>query len=131
MHNGSNFRDYLTSQFNCRFAFHSIDNTETLRIIKNIKTSLSKGHDDILSELSKLIADDISKCITLITNQSLHSGIFPDKLKIVKVTPIHKKGDSKLITNCRPISVPPVISKIFKTKICYKLNHYFVSNNLL
>ena len=40
-HNGSNFRDYLhvTSQFNCRFAFHSIDNTETLRIIKNIKTS--------------------------------------------------------------------------------------------
>ena len=21
-HNGSNFRDYLTSQFNCRFAFH-------------------------------------------------------------------------------------------------------------
>ena len=38
-HNGSNFRDYLTSQFNCQFAFHSIDNTETLRIIQNIKTS--------------------------------------------------------------------------------------------
>ena len=34
-HNGSNFRD-LASQFNCRFAFHSIDNNETLRIIKNI-----------------------------------------------------------------------------------------------
>ena len=41
-HNGSNFRDYLTSQFNCRFSFHSIDNTETLRIIKNIKTSHSR-----------------------------------------------------------------------------------------
>ena len=90
-HNGSNFRDYLTSQFNCRFAFHSIDNTETLRIIKNIKTSHSRGHDGISSELLKLIAGDISNCITLIINQSLHSGIFPDKLKIAKVTPIHKK----------------------------------------
>ena len=90
-HNGSNFRDYLTSQFNCRFAFYSIDNTETLRIIKNIKTSHSRGHDGISSELLKLIAGDISKCITLIINQSLHSGIFPDKLKIAIVTPIHKK----------------------------------------
>ena len=98
-HNGSNFRDYLTSQFNCRFAFHSIDKTEILRIIKNIKTSHSRGHDGISSELFKLIAGDISKCITLIINQSLHSGIFPDKLKIAKVTPIHKKCDSKLITS--------------------------------
>ena len=79
----------------------------------------------------KLIAGDISKCITLIINQSLHSGIFPDKLKIAKVTPIHKKGDSKLITNYRPISVLPVISKIFETVIWDQLNHYFVSNNLL
>ena len=30
-------------------------------------------------------------CITLIINQSLMSGIFPDKLKIAKVTPIYKK----------------------------------------
>ena len=36
-HNGSNFRDYLTIQFNCRFAFHSIDNTETLRTFVSLK----------------------------------------------------------------------------------------------
>ena len=51
----------------------------------------SNGHDGISSELLKLISDDISKCITLITNQNLMSGIFPDKLKIAKVTPIYKK----------------------------------------
>ena len=28
-HNGLNFRDYLTNPINCRFAFHSIDNTDT------------------------------------------------------------------------------------------------------
>ena len=126
-HNGSNFRDYLTNPINCRFAFHSIDNTDTLRIIKNMKTSRSRGHDGISSELLKLITGDI----TLIINQSLHSGIFPDKFKIAKVTPIHKKGDIKLITNFRPISVLPVISKIFETVICDQLSHYLESNNLL
>ena len=63
----------------------------TIRIIKNIKLSSSNGHDSISSELLKLISDDISKCITLIINQSLMSGIFPDKLQIAKVTPIYKK----------------------------------------
>ena len=96
-----------------------------------MKTSHSRGHDGISWELLKLIADNISKCITLIINKFLHSGIFPDNLKIAKVTPIHKKGDSKLITNYRPISVLPVISTIFETVICDQLDRYFVSDNLL
>ena len=90
-HQGSHFRDYLTRHTEARFAFHEIHNYETIRIIKNIKLSSSNGHDGISSELLKLISDDISKCITLIINQSLMSGIFPDKLKIAKVTPIYKK----------------------------------------
>ena len=47
------------------------------------------------------------------------------------VTPIHKKGDIKLITNFRPISVLPVISKNFETVICDQLSPYLESNNLL
>ena len=59
------------------------------------------------------------------------SGIFPNGLKIAKVTPIFKKGNNNLITNYRPISVLPVISKIFKTVICDQLSDYFLTNNLL
>ena len=129
-YNGSKFRDYLTSQFNCRFAFHTIDNTETLRIIKHIKTSHSRSHDGISSELLKLIAGDISKCITHIINQCILE-FFRINLKSPKLLQFTKKDDSKLITNYRPISVLPVISKILETVICDQLNHYFVSNNLL
>ena len=91
--------------------------------------SHSKG-DGISTEHLKLINKDISKCLTLIINQSLNSGIFPDKLKIAKVTPIYKKGDKQIITNYRPISVLPVISKIFETVIHEQLSEYFVTNNL-
>ena len=76
-----------------------------------------KGYDGISSEHLKLFNKDISKCLTLIINQSLNSVIFPDKLKIAKVTPIYKKGDKQIISNYRPISVLPVISKFFKTVI--------------
>ena len=96
-HQGSHFRDYLTKHIDTSFAFHEIHNYETIRIIKNLKLSSSNGHDGISSELLKLISDDISRCITLIINQSLMSGIFPDKLKIAKVTPIYKKNDKKQV----------------------------------
>ena len=92
--------------------------------------SHSKGYDGISTEHLKLINKDISKCLTLIISQSSNSGIFPDKLKIAKVTPIYKKGDKQIITNYRPISVLPVISKIFETVIHEQLSEYFVTNNL-
>ena len=129
-HEGSHYRNYLTNDIRCNFAFHLIDNNATMRIIKNTRISTSKGHDGISSELLKLITNDISKCITVIINQSLTSGIFPNSLKIAKVTPIFKKENNKLITNYRPISVLPVISKIFETIIHEQLSEYFISNNL-
>ena len=66
----------------------------------------------------------------MIINQSLTSGIFPNSLKIAKVTPIFKKENSKLITNYRPISVLPGISKIFESVIHEQLSEYFIANDL-
>ena len=129
-HEGSTCKNYLTNQYDCTFAFHLINNNDTLRIIKNIKMSHSKGYDGLSTEHLKLINKDISKRLTLIINQSLNSGIFPDQLKIAKVTPIFKKGDKQIITSYRPISVLPVISKIFETVIHEQLSEYFVTNNL-
>ena len=90
-HGNSSYRDCLTDRIDSQFIFRTIDNNYTIQIIKNIKTSRSIRHDGISSELLKLIDNDISACITLIINQSIKSGIFPDRLKIAKVTPIYKK----------------------------------------
>ena len=43
--------------------------------------------------------------ITHLVNESLKSGIFPSELKLARVVPIFKSGDSSLLTNYRPISV--------------------------
>ena len=90
-HMDSSYTDYLTNQIDSNFVFRLIDNRDTLKILKGIKMSMSNCHDGISSELLKLVNDDISSCITLIINQSLTTGILPDKLKIAKVTPVYKK----------------------------------------
>ncbi len=58
----------------------------------------------------------LTKPITLIINQMLNTGIFPDKLKIAKILPIYKKDDQTLFTNYSPISFQPTIIKIYILK---------------
>ena len=110
-HHGQNYTDYLNRNVLSNFEFHEINDDITKKIIHELKSSRSSGHDGLNSELLKLISNDISNAITIIVNQSIKLGIFPTKLKIAKVTPIYKKGCKKLQTNYRPISVLPTISK--------------------
>ena len=78
----------------------------------------------------KAIKYETSKAITHIINQSLHTGILPDKLKLAKVIPVFKKGDRTKLDNYRPISILSAISKIFKREIFDQLYIHFTHNNL-
>ena len=61
----------------------------------------------------------------------LHTGICPNAFKIAKVIPIFKKGDPSLLTNYRPISLLPTLSKIFERAIFTQLYSFFITNNIL
>ena len=49
---------------------------------------------------------------------------FPDSLKRADVTPVHKKGDTSLMNNYRPISVLPTLSKLFEKLLYQQINSY-------
>ena len=110
---------------------YPLNNVTTLQYLSNLKPSNSCGHDNISSALLKSIANEISNCITLIINQSILTGSFPENLKLAKVVPIFKKDDESQIKNYHPISVLPVISKIFENVMHTQLIEYFTDNNLL
>ena len=82
------------------------------------------------TKLLQQIKEPIIESLTITINQSLSTGIFPEKLKVAKVIPIFKKDDPLLIENYRPISILPSISKIFEKVICNQLNDYFDVNKL-
>ena len=60
---------------------------------------------------------------------SLRTGIFPDCLKLARVTPIPKGGDSTPAGIYRPISVLPIVSKIFE-KVVYSCDPYVMSSTM-
>ena len=48
-HVDSSYKNYLTKQIDTNFDFRLIDNRYALKITKDIKMSISKGHDGISS----------------------------------------------------------------------------------
>ncbi|KAI0238435.1 hypothetical protein LSAT2_010850, partial [Lamellibrachia satsuma] len=94
--------------------FTPVSENDTKNIINNLKSKRSMGIDNISSILLKASVNVIAKPLTSIINQSLLSGKFPQKLKIAKVIPVHKKDDNHIFNNYRPISLLPCISKVFE-----------------
>ena len=95
------------------FSFEPITVSDCSLIIKNLK--LTKN--DINSIPVKLFISlhvYLSYPITKLINSSFNVGIFPDSLKVARITPVHKKGATDLPSNYRPISSLPLLSKIFE-----------------
>jgi hypothetical protein len=93
------------------------------KTINNLPTKNSCGFDGVSTKLLKVIEPVILKSLTLLINQVLYSGVFPDKLKIAKVIPIFKKDDPSLFENYRPISLLPTTSKVLENKLLYNYIH--------
>ena len=119
------YTDFLQNPIAQNFTFDPVSKETIIRIINNLNSKTSYGHDGLSSVLLKAIQNDISESLTILINQSLDTGIFPDKLKLAKVIPIFKKDDDMLFNNYRPISILPTISKVFERVIYEQLNSHF------
>ena len=126
-----NYGHYLNKDIHSSFTFMNIDEDAINKIIYNLPLKSSSECDGISTKLLKVIAPVIIKPLTLLINQVLNTGTFPDKLKIAKVIPIFKKGDPSLFENYRPISLLPAISKVLEKIIALQLSSYFEKNKLL
>ena len=100
-------------------------------VINSLTNKSSVGIDGISTILLKCIAPSIIKPLTLITNQIIKTGVFPNKLKLPKVIPIYKKDDPTQITNqSTNILLLPVLSKVVEETIAKQLSEYFEENKL-
>ena len=79
-----------------------------------LKINKSAGYDDLTFGVVTKCFGVLHKLLLHIFNFSLQSSIFPDKLKIARVTPLFKGGGKYELGNYRPISVLPCFSKILE-----------------
>ena len=124
------FNDYLTNPVHTNFEFKVVTEKTVKEIIENLKPKTSCGVDRLSNKFPNFLKDEIAKPLTMIINQSLQTGIFPDKLKLAKVLPIHKKNDDNILDNYCPISVPPTISKVLERIMYNQIYNHFTELKL-
>ncbi|MFU7503053.1 MAG: reverse transcriptase domain-containing protein [Candidatus Tisiphia sp.] len=110
---------------------HPTTTDEMNRVLRSLKCSTSAGTDGISTKILKYCGNELIEPLVEITNMSLEKGIFPSKLKIAKVYPKWKQGDPQNITNYRPISLLPSVSKLIEKIVIIRLLEYLRENKLL
>ena len=119
----SNNPTYFIEMSPNNFFFHPISPQEVLNILCQMK------NNSILSEmpikLLKLLNEPLCFLFSKIFNLAIENEIFPDVLKCGVITPIPKKGNPKLISNHRGITIINPPSKIFDKLLYNRLYKYF------
>ena len=100
------------------------------KIILGLK-DVGAGIDGINSKIFKLTYKPILPKLSYFFNLCLTSGIFPKLLKIAVVKPIYKSGDCDSLSNYRPISILPVISKILEKIIYLQISNFINEENII
>ena len=114
-----------------RISIFEITDREISDIITTLNTKKAHGPDNISVSMIKLCGQHIFLPLKIIFDNILDTGIFPDQWKEANVTPVHKKKDKQDIVNYRPISLLPILAKIFERIIFKNLYNYLSSNKLI
>ena len=96
-----------------------------------LKIDKSPSYDDISFNALKKCFSSLCEPLKYLFNLSIEKGIFPDDLKIAKVTPIYKTDDISNLSNYRPISVLSCFSKILERIMYNRLYQYLTENKIL
>ena len=115
-HDIPEFNDYLKDRNVSAIVLTPISSDEIKDIIAKLNNYKA---NDISPLLLKPLSYKFSYSLSYLFNSCMLAGVFPNKLEIAKVIPLYKSGNSNCMSNYRPISILPTLSKIFE-KLLHK-----------
>ena len=121
---------FLSGNYPHSMAMPPVTTHETIQVINALKNK--EGHmDEIPVHIIKQNKDLFALPLTILFNQSVESGTFPERFKLAKIIPIHKTGCKSVLSNYRPISILSTFSKIFETLMKNQLILFLKQRNIL
>ena len=112
-----------------KFSFQDITKEDLQLQIKNLDTKKAMVENDIPTKILLKSNDIVSNHLSNFFNQSKKQQHYPTMLKIADVTPLHKKDEKTLTKNYRPVSLIPVVSKLYERNMYNQINEY-IQNHL-
>ena len=114
------------------FSFQQISPSLVSFHLRKLCMRKATGLDTVSARLLREYFDLISDSLALIFNRSIETSIFPDEWKSARITPLYKKcGNRSDPSNYRPISIIPVVAKVFERIVYDQLYRYLTENKLL
>ena len=118
----------------CSSSWSRFDPVTDEEIHKIIAKSPTKGCslDPMPTWMVKGATDELVSSIRDIVNASLTTGIVPESLKTAVISPLLKKPslDPEIMSNYRPVSNLPFLSKLLEKAVASRLNTYMNTHNL-
>lgn len=121
------FDQYLPPSCDTSILMTKVTESEITEVIMAMKNKAS-GVDLISIRVLKFVLQCVIKQLVSLINGCFKSGVFPKCLKRAKIVPIFKGGDKDDISNYRPISLLPVIARIFEKLVYIRLEKYLEKN---
>ena len=125
------FKSYLKDQLSQSFVCNSISFNELFNTISSLNNKKSSSHDNISNCLIKRCINELMNPLLYLFNLSFEKGIFPSELKMAKIIPLYKSGDSLLMQNYRPISLLSPFGKILEKLMASRLTDFLHKFNIL
>ena len=99
-----------------KFSFSKVSICDGMVLeIRNLKTKKASTFKNIPTKQLKKVTEIIEELLMQIWNNEIIDNMkFPTKLKYADITPIFKKLECIIVNNYRPVSILPVLSKIFE-----------------
>lgn len=119
-----NVKDYLGMNIIQSMAWFPVSSLDIHSVLDSMPNKKSSGPDGVPIQVVKHCINSIETILVELFNESLMEGIFPDVLKIAKVIPIFKKGDKRVPSNYRPITMQPCFTKIFESLVKKMVDKY-------
>ena len=113
------------------FVFDRIEEEDVLKLLCSLDPNKAIGVDRICAKLLRTAGPGISHSLTSLFNASLKCGKLPNEWKSARITPVPKGGDNEIVGNFRPVSVLPVVVKVFERLVHQQLYTYLQENSLL
>ena len=117
---------YIVNPNNRSFHFEEITEELVFSACTHMKASFGYGSSFFL----KLALPFLAGPLAYLFNFLLQSEIFPDRWKTAKVAPVYEEGSKEDRSNYRPISVLPVLARLFENLVNKQLYDYLDKNNL-
>ena len=108
-----------------KFLFSKAQKCDIELELKSLKTNKASTFMNIPSKQIKQVIDIIVKPLIQIWNTEIvDNKKFPSQLKYADLTPIFKSLECIMVKNYRPVSILPVVSKIFERIMQKQINVY-------